>query len=239
MQGKAGGGGGGSAPSGNLAQWISAGMARAGVSGTEWRNGLNWIIQKESSGNPRAVGAPTSDGTAKGLMQLKHFNYKGDPFNPANNIYWGINYIKGRYKSIGGALRWWRSHNWYAKGTNHHPGGNAILGDAGLNEPFMLPNGAMGLSPNRATLFPNLPIGTKVWPSLQDFRRKTATDTGNTSGEKTYSTSETSEASQTIVNFSPTINISGGSEEDKKSVRQQVDEAMQEQFKKLKELLGL
>ncbi|MED3932968.1 peptidoglycan DD-metalloendopeptidase family protein [Priestia megaterium] len=238
LQGKAGGGG-GSAPSGNLAQWISAGMARAGVSGTEWRNGLNWIIQKESTGNPRAVGAPTSDGTAKGLMQLKHFNYKGDPFNPANNIYWGIKYIKDRYKSIGGALSWWRSHNWYANGTNFHPGGSAILGDGGLNEPFMLPNGAMGLSPNRSTLFPNLPVGTKVWPSLQDFRRKTATDKDNTIGEEAYSTSETSKSSQTIVNFSPTININGGSEEDKKSVKQQVDEAMQEQFKKLKELLGL
>jgi len=238
LQGKAGGGG-GSAPSGNLAQWISAGMARAGVSGTEWRNGLNWIIQKESTGNPRAVGAPTSDGTAKGLMQLKHFNYKGDPFNPANNIYWGIKYIKDRYKSIGGALSWWRSHNWYANGTNSHPGGSAILGDGGLNEPFMLPNGAMGLSPNRSTLFPNLPVGTKVWPSLQDFRRKTATDTGNTIEEEAYSTSNTSESSQTVVNFNPTININGGSEEDKKSVKQQVDEAMQEQFKKLKELLGL
>jgi len=112
----AGSGGGGSAPTGNLAQWIAAGMSRAGVSGDAWRNGLNWIIQKESSGNPRAVGAPTSDGTAKGLMQLKHFNYKGDPFNPSNNIYWGIKYIKDRYKSIGGALNWWRSHNWYAKG---------------------------------------------------------------------------------------------------------------------------
>ncbi|MEI2338894.1 hypothetical protein FA002_02135 [Priestia megaterium] len=111
-----GSGSGGSAPTGNLAQWIAVGMSRAGVSGDAWRNGLNWIIQKESSGNPKALGAPTSDGTAKGLMQLKHFNYKGDPFNPSNNIYWGIKYIKDRYKSIGGALNWWRSHNWYAKG---------------------------------------------------------------------------------------------------------------------------
>jgi hypothetical protein len=127
----------------------------------------------------------------------------------------------------------------YKNGTNFHTGGNAILGDGGLNEPFMLPNGLLGISPNRSTLFPNLPVGTKVWPSLQDFGRKTATDTNNASGEEAYSTSETSESSQTIVNFNPTININGGGEEDKKSVKQQVDEAMQEQFKKLKELLGL
>ncbi|GMG71824.1 hypothetical protein ShirakiTB12_02920 [Priestia megaterium] len=129
-----GSGSGGSAPTGNLAQWIAAGMSRAGVSGNAWRNGLNWIIQKESSGNPRAVGAPTSDGTAKGLMQLKHFNYKGDPFNPSNNIYWGIKYIKDRYKSIGGALSWWRSHNWYAKGGVIDRDQIARVGEGGKKE---------------------------------------------------------------------------------------------------------
>ncbi|MDP1441901.1 transglycosylase SLT domain-containing protein [Priestia megaterium] len=129
-----GGGSGGSAPTGNLAQWIAAGMSRAGVSGDVWRNGLNWIIQKESTGNPRAVGAPTSDGTAKGLMQLKHFNYKGDPFNPVNNIYWGIKYIKDRYKSIGGALSWWRKHNWYAKGGVIDHDQIARVGEGGKKE---------------------------------------------------------------------------------------------------------
>lgn len=129
-----GSGSGGSAPTGNLAQWIAAGMSRASVSGDAWRNGLNWIIQKESSGNPRAVGAPTSDGTAKGLMQLKHFNYKGDPFNPSNNIYWGIKYIKDRYKSIGGALSWWRSHNWYAKGGVIDRDQIARVGEGGKKE---------------------------------------------------------------------------------------------------------
>jgi len=174
-----GGSSGGKAPTGSLAQWISSGMARAGVSGDAWRNGLNWIIQKESTGNPRAQGAMTSDGRAKGLMQLKHFNYKGDPFDPTNNIYWGIKYIKDRYKSIGGALNWWRSHNWYAKGTNFHNGGSAVLGDAGVNEPFLLPNGQLGISPNIPTLFPDLPRGTAVFPSVEDLMRKTSSVTNS------------------------------------------------------------
>lgn len=67
-------------------------------------------------------------------MQLKHFNYKGDPFNPSNNIYWGIKYIKDRYKSIGGALSWWRSHNWYAKGGVIDRDQIARVGEGGKKE---------------------------------------------------------------------------------------------------------
>ncbi|AJI25485.1 peptidoglycan DD-metalloendopeptidase family protein [Priestia megaterium] len=243
LQGKAGESGSyGAAPKGNLAQWIAAGMARAGVSGDAWKTGLNWIIQKESSGNPRAVGAPTSDGTAKGLMQLKHFNYKGDPFNPSNNIYWGIKYIQDRYKSIGGALRWWKSHNWYANGTNSHTGGNAVLGDGGLNEPFMLPNGQMGLSPNRATLFPNLPTGTKVWPSILDFFKKTTSNVPSNPGESSESAAPSfavgdTGSSQINIEFSPVITITGGGKEGEKSVREQIDEALAEQYKKFQEVL--
>ncbi|MDP1383045.1 transglycosylase SLT domain-containing protein [Priestia megaterium] len=120
--------------SGKLSNWIDQAMKMRGVSGSEWKNGLAWIINKESTGNPRAVGAPTSDGTAKGLMQLKHFNYKGDPFNPVNNIYWGIKYIKDRYKSIGGALSWWRKHNWYAKGGVIDREQIARVGEGGKKE---------------------------------------------------------------------------------------------------------
>ena len=102
--------------SGNVKSWIKAGMARAGVSGANWINGLGYIIQKESSGNPRAVGAMTSSGTAKGLMQLKDFNISGNAFDPINNIFHGIKYIKGRYGSIGKALSFWKRNNWYATG---------------------------------------------------------------------------------------------------------------------------
>src|SRR5699024_10475186 len=64
--------------SGNVKKWINQAMARTGVTGRNWVRGLSYIIQRESSGNPRAVGAPTSTGTAKGLMQLKDFNINGN-----------------------------------------------------------------------------------------------------------------------------------------------------------------
>ncbi|MGG3451167.1 phage tail tape measure protein [Domibacillus aminovorans] len=154
---------GGGKISGSLSNWISAGMAKAGVSGANWMDGLAWIINKESSGNPRAVGAPTSDGTAKGLMQLKHFNYKGDPFDPVNNIAYGIRYIQGRYKSIEGALSWWRSHNWYKNGTNFHPGGLATVNDGNGPELIQFPGGKFGMFKGKNVLT-DLPRGTKVLP---------------------------------------------------------------------------
>ena len=57
----------------------------------------------------------------------------------------------------------------YAKGTNFHPGGHAILGDGGKREPFLTPRGVLGLSPNKDTLY-DLPRGTKVWSSISQFK---------------------------------------------------------------------
>ena len=58
----------------------------------------------------------------------------------------------------------------YATGTDSHVGGPAILGDGGREEPFLTPSGYFGISPDQDTLFPNLPRGTQVWPSIQDFK---------------------------------------------------------------------
>ena len=52
-----------------------------------------------------------------------------------------------------------------AKGTSHHRGGLAVLGDGGRREPFLTPHGHFGISPNKDTLY-SLPKGTKVWPSI-------------------------------------------------------------------------
>jgi hypothetical protein len=58
----------------------------------------------------------------------------------------------------------------YATGTDSHIGGPAILGDGGREEPFMTPGGVFGVSPSTDTLYPNLPKGTKVWPSISRFK---------------------------------------------------------------------
>lgn len=124
--------------SGNVKTWIKQAMARAGVSGKNWIDGLSFIIQKESSGNPKAVGAMTSTGTAKGLMQLKDFNISGNPFDPINNITAGIKYIKSRYGSIAKAVNWHKSHNWYASGGRIGSSGLYKLAEEGWPE-YVIP----------------------------------------------------------------------------------------------------
>lgn len=49
--------------SGNVASWIKAGMAIAGVSGPAWQNGLTYMAMMESGGNPNIVN--TTDSNAK------------------------------------------------------------------------------------------------------------------------------------------------------------------------------
>lgn len=158
--------------SGSVSNWIDAAIGVSGVSGSAWKAGLAWIIQHESSGNPNAIGAMTSTGTAKGLMQLMDFNIGGNPFNPINNIHSGIKYIKSRYKTIQNAVAFWKSHNWYGNGTSGHKGGDAVLGDNYRQEPYITPDGSVGLSPARPTLFKALPKGTQVWSSIGKFMKR-------------------------------------------------------------------
>lgn len=58
----------------------------------------------------------------------------------------------------------------YATGTDYHTGGLAFLGDGGRREPFLTPDGMFGVSPATDTLY-NLPRGTKVWSSIDKFKR--------------------------------------------------------------------
>lgn len=60
-----------------------------------------------------------------------------------------------------------------ATGTPFHKGGLAILGDGKRKEPYLTPEGYFGVSPSTDTLY-NLPRGTKVWPSISNFKRDIA-----------------------------------------------------------------
>ena len=80
------------------------------------------------------------------------------------------------------AMRAITSQNWvasigawftgHATGTDYHTGGWAFLGDGGRREPFLTPDGLFGVSPATDTLY-NLPRGTKVWSSIDKFKRDT------------------------------------------------------------------
>ncbi|MDU9695143.1 D-Ala-D-Ala carboxypeptidase family metallohydrolase [Priestia aryabhattai] len=54
----------------------------------------------------------------------------------------------------------------YAKGTDGHPGGPAVLGDGKKKEAYVTPDGRMGISPATDTLY-NLPTGTRVFDGNQ------------------------------------------------------------------------
>lgn len=102
-------------PSGNatkdVKRWVAAGMKIAGISGSNWFNGLVTIAMHESGGNPKAInlwdinaklGHPSA-----GLMQMieptfRRYAKKGytDWMNPIHQVVADIFYIKDRYGSI-------------------------------------------------------------------------------------------------------------------------------------------
>lgn len=91
-----------------------------------------------------------------------------------------INPIAGAVNGVIGGVNWvlsavgsdWRVPTWdaphfYAKGTDYHPGGPAVVNDgSGSNwqEMYRLPNGQVGAFPRKKNLMVNLPKGTQVLP---------------------------------------------------------------------------
>lgn len=103
------------------------GQAWATGKGLSWgqRSNMNWIVSKESGWNPKAQN-PRS--TASGLPQFINSTsrqYLGGA--PAKNF--GVfdqldgmqNYVDDRYNGWGGAVRFWKSHNYYSSGGRVTP----------------------------------------------------------------------------------------------------------------------
>ncbi len=97
----------GSAPTGNLGQWISQALQKTGL-GNEYAGGIANMIKHESGGNPNAVNRWDSNWKAGhpsiGLMQTIQptFNRWKLPgydniYNPVANIIAGIRYAQNRY----------------------------------------------------------------------------------------------------------------------------------------------
>lgn len=94
-----------------------------------------------------------------------------------NSAYNKTVYFTIAYQETGtSALTTWQnmlnSGRRYATGTDGHSGGLAYLGDGGRREPFLTPDGYFGVSPSTDTLY-DLPRGTKVWSSIDNFKRDT------------------------------------------------------------------
>src|SRR5699024_1008468 len=58
----------------------------------------------------------------------------------------------------------------YAKGTDGHPGGPAIVGDGGGSELIQTPNRQLYMSPATDTLIPNMPKGTQILPHKETMQ---------------------------------------------------------------------
>lgn len=61
----------------------------------------------------------------------------------------------------------------YAKGTDNHPGGLAVVGDGGKSEGVKMPDGTMLKTPDKPTLV-DLPKGAQVFPDLKQLLINTA-----------------------------------------------------------------
>ncbi|HGW6167053.1 TPA: phage tail protein [Enterococcus faecalis] len=85
-----------------------------------------------------------------------------------NGVINGINWVLGAVGSSNRLTTW--EVPGYAKGTNGHPGGYAMVNDAAgsrYQEMFVLPDGRAGLFPKQRNLLVNLPKGSQVIPGTQ------------------------------------------------------------------------
>lgn len=195
MQDLFGEGGSGAPVGSGVERWRSvilkaAAMMKESVTSAEV-NGILAQIKRESGGNEKIVQSSavwdvnTAAGNpARGLLQYIPQTFNAYKMKGHNNIYSGFDQLLAFFnnstwrRDLPYGRRGWgpRGKRKYKNGTGllGHIGGDAILGDGGKVEPFLMPNGLLGLSPDSATLFPNLPKGTMVWPSIQDLLKEYA-----------------------------------------------------------------
>ena len=97
-----------------LAKSMAAGR---GWTGANW-NAIDWIVQRESSWNPKAQN-PTS--TAYGLFQFLDQTWSGvggrKTSDPKKQIEYGLKYIAQRYGTPVSAKAFWERNNWYGDGA--------------------------------------------------------------------------------------------------------------------------
>ncbi|UKJ82903.1 peptidoglycan DD-metalloendopeptidase family protein [Priestia megaterium] len=154
-------------------------------------NGIIAQIDRESKGNEKIIQDSRlrdinvrNGNPAKGLLQYIPQSFMRYAVKGHTNIFNGYDQLLAWFNNTSWRknLKYGRS-GWgptgkrkYRNGTGlfGHLGGDAILGDGNKKEPFLLPDGTLGLSPSKATLFPNLPAGTVVWSSIQDFLKEYA-----------------------------------------------------------------
>jgi len=98
-----------------VTQALRSAMEKEGVP-TNWENGLQFIVDHESSGQ---VGASNKHDSARGLFQLTRASYDLNPNgarsfgNAVEEAQGGIRYIKQRYQTAENAVQFWQRHRYY------------------------------------------------------------------------------------------------------------------------------
>ncbi|MGM0214972.1 hypothetical protein [Enterococcus sp. AZ109] len=116
---------------------------------------------------PRKIGEGLRNGVSSiGNAISRIANSIAQPIASAvNNVIGGINWVLGAVNS-GWSISPWQVP-YYAKGTDYHPGGPALVNDGPGNrwqEMFRLPNGQLGMFPRKKNMLVDLPRGTQVLP---------------------------------------------------------------------------
>ncbi|MFE4119943.1 hypothetical protein [Priestia sp. YIM B13486] len=223
------GGGGGKAPSGGALAWRpkiiqAAKQMKESVSPSEI-NGIIAQVQRESGGNQSIIQSSavrdinTRNGKpARGLLQYIPQTFHAYALKGHGNIMSGYDQLLAFFnnttwrRDLPYGRRGWgpKGNRKYKNGTGlrGHLGGDAILGDGNKREPFLLPNGLMGLSPAISTLFQYLPKGTVVWKSVQDFMNQINNGTSSILGSNMPSVDLSGIAS--VTQETNTTNNNGG-----------------------------
>lgn len=102
----------------------------------------------------------TKEKASDGMKSVgnKMIEWAGKPFNKVVD---GVNWVTGKLGVEKKVAKW--DYPQYAKGTDGHPGGMAMIGEKG-RELVQMPNGRSFISPGSHTML-NLPKGTQVIPN--------------------------------------------------------------------------
>ncbi|HHW4747342.1 TPA: phage tail protein [Enterococcus faecalis] len=144
---------------GSYSSTIKSNAKNAFDSVASWASGMG---EKIGSGLSRGVNAVKRGAAAIGNGIVSVIG------GAVNGVINGINWVLGAVGSSN-RLNAWEVPR-YAKGTNGHPGGYAMVNDAAgsrYQEMFMLPDGRAGLFPKQRNLLVNLPKGSQVIPGNQ------------------------------------------------------------------------
>lgn len=141
---------------GSYSSTIKSNAKNAFDSVASWASGMG---EKIGSGLSRGVNAVKRGAAAIGNGIVSVIG------GAVNGVINGINWVLGAVGSSNRLTAWEVPR--YAKGTNGHPGGYAMVNDAAgsrYQEMFMLPDGRAGLFPKQRNLLVNLPKGSQVIP---------------------------------------------------------------------------